>query len=83
MSIDSAWRCASGAVPRFVDPAPAHRRGELESEEVRERGDQPRPLELIERADDTVGYQERAIVICALYDAREDDAGELDDRTAA
>ena len=26
-----------------------------------------------------VGYQERAIVMCALYDEREDDAGELDE----
>ena len=60
-----------------IRPAPAHGRDESEGEEVRERGDHACALELVRRADDKVGYQERAI--CTLYDEREDDAGELDE----
>ena len=64
--IDSAWRCVSRA----------HGRGGPDGEEVHERGDHPRPLELVRCADDKVGYQKRAIVACALCDEREDDDGD-------
>ena len=58
--------------------APPHGRGEGEGE-VRERGDYACALELVRRADEKVGYQERGIVARALYDERKDDTGELDE----
>ena len=54
-------------------------RGEQDSDEVAKGSDQAGALELVRGADEKVGYEERAIGACALYDEREDDGGELDE----
>lgn len=54
-------------------------RGEHDSDEVAKGSDHAGTLELVRGADEKVGYEERAIGACTLYDEREDDGGELDE----
>ena len=57
----------------------ADRRGEPDGGEVAKGDDHAGALELVHGAEEKVGYEERAIGACALYDEGEDDGGELDE----
>ncbi len=54
-------------------------RGEPDGDEVAKGGDHARALKLVRGANEKVGYEERAIGACGLYDEGEDDGGELDE----
>ena len=54
-------------------------RGEPDGDEVAKGDNHAGALELVHGAEEKVGYEERAIGACALYDEGEDDGGELDE----